>query len=313
MLLAAPQRYSLEHPAVACYAISLNASTATHSLHLNTSEQSALLVRKLNGSVGRHGVKVQHLFGLLLTGYCLSWQETGIEYPNLHQDARLVPVDPLQCQLLALKLNHNDQRNGDLLVSRRNPREHESHLRGITFTSNITRLALSSMIWPDTLLVDDIVLQRNMFGSSLPAVVACARTISYQCLFCGAVRGKSNGLLGFMHGFMQGHAHAVRQLLLTSWSCVNSKTISSTTAEPARILFTGVVLVSSAEDVGKEGVSDIAGAMQWTRQVDTASVPVELCLQQEHLMNFGCFNKVRGRSMQSSTVAPGNAGMKLSE
>ena len=318
MLLApadikAPQFYSLEHLAVACHATSLNAGTATHSRHLRPSEQSALSVRKLNGTVGRHGVKVQHLCSLLSTGHCPPWQETGIKYINLRQHACLVPVDPLQRQLLALKLNYDDQRNGDLLVSGRNPREHESHLRGITSTSNITRLALSSMIWPDTLLVDDIVLQRNMFGASLPAVIAYARTISYQCLFCGAVRGKSNGLLGFMHGSMQGHAHAVRQLLLTSWSCVNSKTISSTTAELATILLTGVVLVSSAEVVGKEGVSGIAGAMQWTRQVDSASVPVELCLQQEHLMDFGCFNKVRGRSMQSSTVAPGNAGMKLSE
>ena len=93
--LKAPQCYSLEHPAVACYAISLNASTATHSLHSKTSEQSALLVHKLNGSVGRHGVKVQHLCSLLLTRYCLSWQETGIEYPSLRQHACLVPVDPL--------------------------------------------------------------------------------------------------------------------------------------------------------------------------------------------------------------------------
>ena len=105
----------------------------------------------------------------------------------------------------------------------------------------------------------------------------------------------------------------MRQLQLTSWSCVNSNTISSTTAEPATIRFTGVVLVSSAQVVGKGSFSALACAMQWMCQRYTAGMPVELSLQQEHLMDSGYFNKVRWRSLQASAAAPGNAGMKLSE
>ena len=125
------------------------------------------------------------------------------------------------------------------------------------------------------------MLKSHMPRTSLSAVIAYACTMSYQCLSsgCCAVRIKNKSLLGFMHKTPQVYSHAMRQLQLTSWSCVNSKTISSTTAEPATILFTGVVLVSSAQIVLKEGVSDVACAM--ARQRYTAGLHAGLCLQQE--------------------------------